>query len=59
MTITAFVQKWGKAALEGALGEQGRAPREHEGALREQQGSTGAVQGRSKWEPEMASLVSA
>jgi len=61
------IGKGSRAALEGAAREQGGAAREQGGAAREQgraareQGGAareyyGVVQGRSRWEPELAAL---
>ena len=54
------MRKGSRAALEGAAREQGGATREQGGATREQGGAAkehyGAVQGRSRWEPELAAL---
>ncbi len=57
------MRKGSRAALEGATREQGGATREQGGATREQGGAArehyGAVQGRSRWEPELAALYPA
>jgi len=54
------IGKGSRAALEGAAREQGGAAREQGRAAREQGGAAreyyGVVQGRSRWEPELAAL---